>query len=349
MHIHYLFSFWEYYSIPRAISQYKMCLFAPFCQKCTETGGKKDAIWLFFAAGIWYSSGRKGGGVMEKRPRPGRRVWLLPAAAMLLGAAWFENFTLSCTALTARSRALPPAFDGLRIVQLSDLHGREFGVQSQRLLARVRAQEPDLIALTGDLADEYTDVSMLRPLLEGLTALAPVFYVTGNHEWVLARRERQALFDLLDETGVVRLQNEYRRLQKNGASIAVAGVDDRNGPYDKKTPQQLVREIRAAEGEDAYILMLSHRNDELTQWTQLGVQTVLCGHGHGGIVRLPVLGGVFGTHHDLFPDEDAGLYTAGETSMVVSRGLGGSRKLPLRIGNRPEIVTVVLKTESGNI
>ena len=286
---------------------------------------------------------------MHQRSRSARRMWLAGAAAVLLGSVWFENFTLSSQTIIARSRALPATFGGLRIVQLSDLHGREFDAGSRYLVDMVRLQDPDLIALTGDLTDEYTDLSSLRPLLEGLTALAPVFYVTGNHEWVLTQRERQALFALLDETGVVRLQDSFRLLTRGGSAVAVAGVDDRNGPYDKKTPRQLVREIRAAAGEDVYILMLSHRNDELTQWAALGVQTVLCGHGHGGIVRLPVLGGVFGTHHDLFPPYTAGLYAQDGTQMIVSRGLGGSRKLPLRIGNRPQIVTVVLEAESGNI
>lgn len=190
---------------------------------------------------------------------------------------------------------------------------------------------------------------MLPPLLDGLTALAPTFYVTGNHEWVLSREKREVLFSMLDAAGVVRLQNEYRLLKKGQASIVLAGVDDPNGPYDQKRPAQLVREIRQQYGKDAYILMLSHRNDELDLWANMGVQTVLCGHGHGGIVRLPFVGAVFGTHLDLFPDYTAGLYRKGQTSMIVSRGLGGSRKLPLRIGNRPEIVTVILKAESGKV
>lgn len=63
-------------------------------------------------------------------------------------------------------------------------------------------------------------------------------------------------------------------------------------------------------------------------------------------MRLPGIGAVFGTHMDLFPDYTAGLYEKDGTAMVVSRGLGGSRKLPLRIGNRPEVVTVVLQTEN---
>ena len=285
--------------------------------------------------------------MQEKKRGRGRSRWLLPAALVLAGAAWFENFTLSTSTVTAVCAALPEAFSGLRIVQISDLHGRRFDAQSRYLLELVRLQSPDLIALTGDLADEFTDFSMLPPLLEGLTALAPTFYVTGNHEWVLSREKRRELFSLLDAAGVVRLQNEYRLLEKGGDSIVLAGVDDPNGPYDQKRPAQLVREIRQEQGKDAYILMLSHRNDELELWANMGVQTVLCGH--GGIVRLPFVGAVFGTHLDLFPDYTAGLYQKGQTSMIVSRGLGGSRKLPLRIGNRPEIVTVVLKAESGKI
>ena len=178
---------------------------------------------------------------MGKNGRKSCRRWLLPAALVLAGAAWFENFTLSSSTVEVRSAALPAAFSGLRVVQISDLHGRRFDAGSRYLLALVRLQNPDIIALTGDLADEFTDVSMLPPLLEGLTALAPTFYVTGNHEWVLSREKRQALFDLLDAAGVIRLPNECRLLEKGGASIVLAGVDDPNGPYDQKRPAQLVR------------------------------------------------------------------------------------------------------------
>ena len=205
----------------------------------------------------------------ERQNAKKRHKWLLPAAVLLAGAAWFENFTLSSSTFHVKSRALPAAFAGLRVVQISDLHGRRFDADSRYLLELVQRKSPDLIALTGDLADEFTDLSMLPPLLRGLTALAPTFYVTGNHEWVLSREKRQKLFALLDDAGVIRLPNDYRRLEKGGASIVVAGVDDRNGPYDQKRPAQLVREIRAACGRDAYILMLSHRNDELDGWASM--------------------------------------------------------------------------------
>lgn len=167
--------------------------------------------------------------MQEKKRGRTRSRWLLPAALVLAGAAWFENFTLSTSTVTAACAALPEAFSGLRIVQISDLHGRRFDAESRYLLELVRLQSPDLIALTGDLADEFTDFSMLPPLLEGLAALAPTFYVTGNHEWVLSREKRAALFSMLDAAGVVRLQNEYKLLERGQFSIVLAGADDPNG------------------------------------------------------------------------------------------------------------------------
>ena len=273
---------------------------------------------------------------------------LAPAAAVLAGVCWLENYMIETSVIRADVHGLPEAFEGLRIVQVSDLHGRCFGRNSARLLARVREARPDIIAITGDLADENTDLSMLPPLLEGLCAVAPVFYVTGNHEWVMGAARRRELFSMLSSAGVTRLENEYRLLTRGGETLVLAGVDDPNGPRERKYPRQLLREIRESCGADACIVMLSHRNDDLTFWRVNGVQLVLSGHAHGGIVRLPGVGAVFGTHLDLFPDFTEGLCRDGNTALVVSRGLGGNRKLPIRLNNRPELVTVILsRRETG--
>lgn len=272
-----------------------------------------------------------------------RAFWLVPAVALLAGFGWYENRTIRTSVYRLESARLPEAFSGLRIAQLSDLHGAVFGRENARLLAAVRGAEPDIIALTGDLADEYAPDDGLGAFLRALCEIAPVFYVTGNHEWVMPRAQRRALLALLDACGVVRLQNEYRLLRRGGESIVIAGVDDPNGPLDQKTPAQLMREVRDGAGEDAYVLMLAHRNDQLPLWAELGADTVLCGHGHGGIIRLPLLGPVFGTHYELFPDDAEGVYRQGGTAQVVSRGLGQSRRIPFRLMNRPELTLVILE------
>ena len=273
------------------------------------------------------------------------RKWLPPLLALAGGLLWFGNCAIQSTTIRVSSAALPTAFENLRISVIADLHGRSFGKEHSLLLKAVREQHPDLIALCGDLADENTKIESLEPLLNGLREIAPVFYVTGNHEWVMKREERQALFSLLEKTQVKRLENRWQLVEKDGEAIVLAGVDDPNGPADQKKPAALMDEIRAACGEETFVLMLAHRNDQLDLWAKLGADLVLSGHAHGGIVRLPGLGGVFGTHYEWFPEYTAGLYQKGETSMVLSRGLGGSKRLPLRINNRPEVLLVVL--ESG--
>lgn len=278
------------------------------------------------------------------RPRA-RARWLLPAAALLLGLGWYGNKTIETSTYTISSAQLPAAFSGFRIVQISDLHGAQFGAAQSRLLDAVRESAPDLIALTGDLADSYAPDDGLAALLRALGAIAPVYYVTGNHEWVMPRAQRSALFSALAACGVVRLENEYRILTRGEARIVLAGVDDPNGPLERKSAAQLLREVRAAEGEDAYVVLLAHRNDQLPLWAGLGVDVVLCGHAHGGVVRLPLLGPVFGTHYELFPDDAEGLYHEGATTQLVSRGLGQSRRIPFRVLNRPELPLVILERE----
>ena len=154
------------------------------------------------------------------------RLWLLPVMLAAAGFCYLDNCTVQTTFRTLRCATLPEAFSGLRIVQISDLHGRVFGKEHAALLDAVRAAKPDFIAITGDLADEDTALPSLRPLLAGLTALAPVYYVTGNHEWVISRAVRQTLCDLLDGYGVIRLENDYRVLERDGQRLVIAGVDD---------------------------------------------------------------------------------------------------------------------------
>ena len=268
-------------------------------------------------------------------------LFVLLAAVLIAAGFWyFENNVLDAEEITVSSARLPEAFDGFRVVVVSDLHGREFGEDNTELIDAVAAAEPDLIALTGDLGDENADPEAVAAQMAPLTELAPTYYVSGNHEWVM--EDPWGFFALLEENGVKVLHNTYETLTIDGETIVLAGVDDPNGPWDQKTPEELVTEIRSSLG-DLYILMLAHRNEQLDMWSELGVDTVLCGHGHGGIIRLPFVGGVLGQGRQLFPEYTNGLYTKGTTSMVVSRGLGNSG-LPFRLFNRPHLPVVVLRT-----
>lgn len=263
---------------------------------------------------------------------------LLILAALAADSRW----RLVTTEYELRFSALPSEFDGVRIVQLSDLHGMVFGQGSTRLLQAVAAAEPDLIALTGDLADETTDLSEIDVLLQGLAQIAPVYYVSGNHEW--SAHLLQPLQTLLDANGICRLSNAYLPLERNGQRILLAGVDDPNGPKDMERPDALTARLRA-EYPSEFVLLLGHRNDWTEKYPDLPVNLVLCGHAHGGMIRIPGIGGVLSTDRTLFPKHTAGVFPAGTYLMLVSRGLGGSSSGIPRLFNNPEIVSVTLRSD----
>ena len=269
-----------------------------------------------------------------------RLLALLALFALAAGFVYWQNFTLQVEPVELFFESLPPQFDGLRVAELSDLHGRSFGKNNVRLLRTLQKARPDMICICGDLFDEKTDLTMLEPLLTGLTDIAPVYYVTGNHEWQV--KNLREILQKMRAWGVTVLENEGRVLSRGGAEMVVAGVHDPCGPYDMKTPAALVRELRSAQGND-FILMLSHRNDELAMWSQLGVHLVLSGHCHGGVVRLPFVGGVFGTRRELFPEYDAGVYRQDGTTLFVSRGLGYTN-VHFRLFNRPHVPIMILRS-----
>ena len=281
---------------------------------------------------------------MKKRRGCFHTFFLLVVAAAILAGFWyFENYVIQSEEVILGSNRLPEAFDGLRVAEVADLHGKEFGQDSEDLLRALAEAEPDLIAVTGDLADEHTDLSVIRTLAAAMAEIAPTYYVTGNHEWVM--EDLSALFGILEEAGVTVLRNGYVPLTVDGETIILAGVDDPNGPYDQKTPAELVAEIRTEWG-DPYILMLAHRNDQLDLWSELQVDAVLTGHGHGGVIRLPFAGGLLGVDRELFPEYTAGVFSRGRTQMYVSRGLGNSG-IPFRLFNRPHLPVLILESAAA--
>lgn len=112
-----------------------------------------------------------------------RRLAAAVTALLVLAMLWWGNNSLSTEEYTYTSERLPDGWDGARIVVLTDLHGKQFGTDNVRLLEAVQAAKPDLIAVCGDLADEHSGVDFVPALMRGLVAIAPTYYVSGNHEW----------------------------------------------------------------------------------------------------------------------------------------------------------------------
>ncbi len=235
---------------------------------------------------------------------------------------------------------LPRSFDGFRIVQLSDVHAVDFRDDYARVIEAVTSAEPDVIVLTGDFIDSDDQCEHLLPLLNALPRIAPTYYVTGNHEWDSGGLDE--LLDVLSDANVTVLHNEFVQLRSGGDFIVLAGAEDPNGPFDMTTPEELVSEIKSSCG-DAFTIMLNHRNDRLGLYSSLGVDLVLSGHAHGGIIRLPFTDGLIGPSREWFPTFTSGVYSEGDTYMVVSRGVGNHTGFP-RFLNNPHIPVIILRS-----
>ena len=284
---------------------------------------------------------------MSQRPARrrgrGRRALLILLLLTVFGAAflWWSNRSLQVDRFTYASPRLPAGFDGCVVVQLSDLHGALFGENNQDLVDAVRAENPDYIFLTGDLLDRYrrTPQSYAVDLGRAMAAIAPTYFVTGNHEWALP--DVPGLKAQLEEAGVTVLSNEFTTLERNVDAIVLAGIDDPNGYADQKTPEELAAEVEAA-CPDAFWLLLAHRNNLFAErYSRLGADLVISGHGHGGIIRLPFTDGLISVERTLFPSYTAGFYEVESNDLFVSRGLGNSGP-SFRLFNRPEVAVLTL-------
>ena len=264
--------------------------------------------------------------------------------ALIAAAAAFlikdSRDDLEISRYEVKSQKLPESFDGFKIVQLSDLHGAEFGEDGMELVEKVKELEPDMIALTGDFVTDEGDLAAVEKLAARLTELCPVYFISGNYEFGsgLAVKVR----NILERAGVKYLSNEYLTISRGEDGILLGGVEDPLAYADMLSPDELAQKMNDA-APDAFKILLGHRNYWMTEYPELPVDLIFCGHAHGGLIRIPGVGGLIGTDRRLFPDFDAGQFNNGRYTLIVSRGLGNSASIP-RIFNRPEIVCVELSS-----
>ena len=281
-----------------------------------------------------------------------RRTIIIAVAAVLLAlAVWtvWGNTALELNTYTVSSDALSDAFNGYRIAHVSDLHNAELGDGNEKLLAMLRAAEPNMIAITGDMIDSRnTDVEVALNFAEKAMQIAPCYYVTGNHEARVS--EYDELKAGLEACGVIVLENEREQIEMSGEFITILGVDDPsfNTDYLFGDSASVVSSTLAeiSTEDDVFTVLLSHRPELFDTYVACGMDLTLSGHAHGGQFRLPFVGGLVAPNQGVFPKYDSGLYIDGSTNMIVSRGIGNSI-LPFRFNNRPEVILVELNSLNG--
>lgn len=246
---------------------------------------------------------------------------------------------------------LPKIKKEFSFVLVSDLHNKSFGKGNAKLLAEIDKMRPDAIMVAGDMLTSVPGKSFetAADFMEQLALKYPIYYANGNHEYRLKRYPDkfgtmyEAYFGRLKPYDVSPLVNEKKELEEEGITITGLEIDR---SYYRKMKQKKMEDnyleslIGDADTKNLQIL-IAHNPEYFEEYSKWGADLVLSGHIHGGIMRLPLLGGVISPALKIFPKYDGGIYQNGNSTMILSRGLG-MHTIPIRIFNPGEFIYVKL-------
>ena len=258
--------------------------------------------------------------------------------------------TVSCKSISTEKYFLKTSLfapqTGITIVLISNLHSTIHGKDQNILTGMIKEIKPDIIALTGDIFDDVFPDKGTLMLLSGISDIAPVFYVTGNHEYM--RKDKDTFKNELLSFGVTVLSDAYALTEINGNKIILAGIEDpyiakeRRG-YDQNAVMKTL--FRKLDNIPLYKILLAHRPENIDEYSKYSFDLVLSGHTHGGQVRIPgIMDGLYAPHQGLFPKYSGGIYSHGSLTHIISRGLSVYPFLP-RIFNPPELVVIRIEAD----
>ncbi|TCK98721.1 hypothetical protein EDC19_1155 [Natranaerovirga hydrolytica] len=272
---------------------------------------------------------------------------LIRFISVIAGFCFWQNNIITTTYVYYDSQKVDELLSGYKIIHISDLHNKSFGRKQKRLIEKIEKQKPNIIVVTGDMIDRTSsNMNGAKNFILEAMEIAPIYYVTGNHEASSKQYKELELF--LNQSGVIMLDNEHRIIKYNQKKINIIGLKDigfiNRKKYSQKAIQQKVKNtLNNLKNDDDNMIniLLVHRPEMIDLYVETGMDLVFAGHAHGGQIRVPFIGPLYSPSQGFFPPYAQGVVKKRDTTMVVSRGLGNSI-FPLRLFNRPEIIVVTL-------
>lgn len=230
----------------------------------------------------------------------------------------------------------------LKFVVITDLHNKEYGEKNADLAELVKEQNPDFIAVCGDMVNRGdSNTTKMKDVLKKLADIAPTYCCLGNHERDNAAEFGTDFKSEIDSTGAVLLDDEYIKFTKNGKSVLIGGMSDY--PYyefytpEDDVPSRTLWEEFAEKAKDNFTILLHHQPEYIAEDAKkTDIDLIVCGHTHGGQIQLPFIGGLIAPNQGLFPKYDKGEFDLDGTKMIVCAGLSDTVFIP-RINNQVEI------------
>lgn len=265
-------------------------------------------------------------------------------------------------------------FKNYKLLQITDVHSIRNELQIEKIIEKVKKQNPDLICVTGDLIDaeyylnqnnlyENKEINEIEELtlkfMKELTKINTTYYIYGNHEMMLLDDPENNIFKInLENNGVKILNNKIQTLEVGGDKINLIGVQDPATLYkhekyayidgnNKEKVKVILEDLfleMSEEDRNNFTILLSHRPEYFELYDEYNIDLALTGHTHGGIVKLPIIKGIYAHPQGWLPKYSYGMYKTNDFSMIINGGIGYS-KLPIRIFNPPEICTITLVKE----
>ena len=276
-------------------------------------------------------------------------TFILLFVFLFLIRLYIDNDTIKTTKYQINSSKIPSTFDGYKILQLSDLHNKNF---EKRLFDKIELEKPDIIVMTGDMVSSNSlDFFNFLSLAQKLAEKYPVYYIKGNHEGRLSEEDYKVIDDALKIYGVKVLDNEKIVLEKENKHLNLYGMWCNQRYYSRADAdvnyilkKDTVTKLLGKPNTHEYNVLLMHTPTYFDAYASWGADLVLSGHIHGGMIRLPFAGGIFSPDRKLFPKYCYGKYSLGNSTMIISSGLNKG-EAGFRFFNQPEIVVVTLKNE----
>lgn len=267
-----------------------------------------------------------------------------------IGLLLYGNFYVDVQQIHVFTDKLPDSFHNYLIAHITDYHNRSSSLVDKQIIDSLKAEQPDIIVITGDLIDcKTTDVEIALDFVSEISGIAPVYYVTGNHEANLSQNNQEAFESLLKgltDLNVTLLRNNSVVIKnKAGDSFNLHGIDD---PYFYGNYSQVFQrtEILCDDlnmNTDEFNVLLAHHPETLSVYYKYNIDLVFSGHAHGGQVTF--FGkAIMAPDQIKFPPYTEGLYKMGNTQMILSRGIGYSF-LPIRAFCNPHLIYAEFKTK----
>lgn len=232
-----------------------------------------------------------------------------------------------------KNNKVPEEFDGYRIVQISDVHDKSFGKNNKKLILAVEELDPDIIVITGDIIDtERSRIEKAGNLVKNLSGIAPVYYVSGNHEddYLSEDKYNELMKVLADSGAYVFNESKQIEIEKGNDEIILCGLKDKD---------LLKTDIKMPE--DSLNILLAHEPQWLRRYNEMNADVVFSGHTHAGQIALPGGKAIFAPGQGLFPEYSEGVYNYGNVTLYLNGGLGTAGP-PVRFFTNPEIFCVRL-------